>query len=304
MKNTVFRGSGVALVTPFAGDGSVDYETLGQLIEMQIAGGTDALIVCGTTGESATMTEKERLSVIEYAVWKNAGRIPVIAGTGTNNTEQSVFLTRKAEEMGADAALAVCPYYNRPTAEGLRKHFTALADCSGLPVLLYNVPSRTGSDLPIDVLKELAAHENILGIKQADPSVAAVLRIVSECGEDLPVYAGDDGCVVPFLSLGAQGVISVAANVVPHAVHSLCSLWFDGDRERAREMQIRLYPLIRALFAQTNPIPVKAALELLGYSTQTLRLPMTPASDQTREALRRELDFWFDEEHASEYGDE
>lgn len=297
MKKTIFRGSATALVTPFGSDGGIDFETLGRLIGMQIAGGTDALVVCGTTGESATMTEKERLSVIEYTVWKAAGRLPVIAGTGTNSTQQTVSLTRSAERIGADAVLTVCPYYNKPTQEGLIAHFTAAADCSALPVILYDVPSRTGSHLLPETVKTLAKHENIVALKDAAGSVAAASEILADCGEDLTVYAGDDATVVPYLSVGAKGVISVAANILPRTVHTLCKKWFDGAVEEAADLQRRLTPIIKALFAEPNPIPVKAALESLGYPPQPLRLPLIREGEEKRKAWNGLLAPWMKEEY-------
>lgn len=296
MKRPIFRGSATALVTPFFPDGSVDFDTLGRLIDLQICGGTDALVPCGTTGESATMTEKERLSVIEYTVWKTAKRVPVIAGTGTNCTAQSLSLTKRAEDLGADGILAVCPYYNKPTQEGLLAHYLTLAEGSSLPLLVYNVPSRTGCEITAETLKELSAHPNIAGVKQANPSVQQAAKILGLCGDDLPLYAGDDGVILPFLSLGAQGVISVAGNILPRVIHTLCEKWFSGDREGAARDQIRLMPLISALFCKTNPIPVKAALEQLGFPQQTLRLPLTPLGEEDRRVVAAALNPWLKEE--------
>ena len=285
MKQPLFYGSATALITPFFPDGSIDFESLGRLIDLQIAAGTDALVPCGTTGESATMTERERLSVIEYTVWKTAKRIPVLAGTGTNCTAQSVSVTRRAEAMGADGILAICPYYNKPTAEGIVAHYTALADCSSLPVILYNVPGRTGCEISLSAMKELAKHPNILGLKQANGSAASVARILDACGEDLPIYSGDDGLILPFLALGGVGVISVVSNILPRRVHTLCERFFGGDLAGAAQIQRELMPLIDALFATTNPIPVKAAMECLGFAPQFLRLPLTPLPQAQKEAL-------------------
>lgn len=292
-KRPLFRGCGTALVTPFCADLSVDFETLGRLIEDQVSGGADALIVCGTTGESATLSDREKDAVIEYAVWKTAGRIPVIAGTGSNDTFRSVTQTRAAQRLGADGVLAVCPYYNKPDDEGLLRHFRTVAECSDLPVILYNVPSRTGKALSAPLVAALAEHENVVGIKQADPSLAAAGELFASCG-DLPVYAGDDGATVPFFSLGAKGVISVVSNVLPGTVHGLCADWFAGRHARARETQLALIPLIKALFAQTNPIPVKAALEQIGCPPQPLRLPLTSATFATRRRLQEALTPWLD----------
>ena len=285
MKKPLFYGCATALVTPFFPDGSVDFESLGRLIDRQISAGIDGLVPCGTTGESAVMTEKERLSVIEYTVWKTARRVPVIAGTGTNCTLQSVRLTRQAQALGADGVLAVCPYYNKPTGEGIVAHYTALADCSSLPVILYNVPSRTGCEIPLSALEILAKHPNIVGLKQANGSVASAARIRNRCGEDLPLYSGDDGLILPFLALGGAGVISVASNLIPRRIHTLCQRFFAGDVEGAAAIQCALMPLIDGLFSKTNPIPVKAALERIGFPPQTLRLPLVALEDAAKQAL-------------------
>ena len=285
MKTPLFYGCATALITPFFSDGSIDFETLGRMIDRQIAEGVQGLVICGTTGESATLTEKERLSVLEYALWKTAKRIPVLAGTGTNCTAQSVSVTRKAQALGADGILAVCPYYNKPTEEGLIAHYTALADCSDLPVILYNVPGRTGCEISLSAMKVLSRHPNICGLKQANGSAASVARILGECGEDLPIYAGDDGLIVPFLSLGALGVISVASNLLPARIAALCAACLQGRFGEAAREQIALMPLMDALFSATNPIPVKAAMERIGFPPQGLRLPLTPLGEREKEAL-------------------
>lgn len=284
MKKPIFRGSATALVTPFFADGTIDYETLGRLIDGQIAAGTDALVPCGTTGESATMSEKERLSVIEYTLWKTAGRVPVIAGTGTNNTAQSVSLTKSAQHLGVDGILAVCPYYNKPGQDGILKHYEALADCDS-PVIVYHVPGRTGCGIAPETLQILSRHPNIAGLKDAGGSLQTAATVRNLCGDDLPVYSGDDGCIVPFLSIGGVGVISVASNILPRAVHNLCEKWFSGDVTGAMELQLRLMPLVGALFRKTNPVPVKAALEYLGYPEQYLRLPLCPLEEEEKEEL-------------------
>ncbi|MBO5249044.1 MAG: 4-hydroxy-tetrahydrodipicolinate synthase [Clostridia bacterium] len=293
MKQPIFRGSGTALVTPFFSDGAIDYASLGRLIDLQIASKTDALIPCGTTGESATMSEKERLSVIEYTVKRVAGKIPVIAGTGTNNTAQSVSLTKQAKSLGADGVLAVCPYYNKPDQRGLEKHYQALADCQ-IPVLVYNVPSRTGCTVSAQTLKKLSFHPYIAGLKDAGGSLQSAATVRHLCGDDLPLYSGDDGCIVPFLSIGGVGVISVVSNILPRAVHNLCQRWFSGDETGAAKIQLRLMPVISALFSKTNPIPVKAALEFLGYEPQALRLPLCPLPEEEKQDLFRVLKEWTD----------
>lgn len=298
MKQPLFQGCATALATPFTETGAIHFDVLGQWIEFQIAGKADALVVCGTTGESAAMSERERLSVLEFAVWKTAKRIPVIAGTGTNDTRQSVELTRSAARLGADGALTVCPYYNKPPQEGLLRHFTALADCSDLPVILYDVPSRTGSTLAPETLQILAKHPNIAGLKDATGSLAGAAKIRALCGEDLPLYSGDDGCIVPFLSLGGKGVISVASNLLPKVLHDLCAKWFEGDLQGAAEDQIRLMPLINALFKTSNPIPVKAAMEVLGYPPAHYRLPLCPLPEEEKEALFSLIRPWIREADA------
>ena len=270
----------------------MDFETLGRQIEFLLAGGTDGIVSCGTTGESAALSEKERLSVIEYTVWRVGGRVPVIAGTGTNCTAQSVSLTRSAAALGADGILAVCPYYNKPTGEGLYRHFSALADCSALPVILYTVPSRTGVALPVEVAKKLSEHPNVAGLKDASGSLSYGAQIRHACGDDLPLYAGDDATVLPILSLGGVGVISVVANILPRTVHTVCEKWFSGDWQGALELQLRLQPLIAALFVETNPIPVKYALERLGFASQNLRLPLCPLSEGGRAAVDGALSPW------------
>lgn len=285
MKKPLFQGCATALVTPFFPDGSIDFESLGRLIDRQLAGGVAALIPCGTTGEAATLTERERLSVIEYTVWRVAKRVPVIAGTGTNCTAQSLDLTQKAAALGADGALAVCPYYNKPTAEGILAHYTVLAEESSLPVILYNVPSRTGCEIPLSVLCILARHPKVAGLKQANGSVASVAKIRRECGDDLPIYSGDDGLTLPILSLGGRGVISVVSNLLPHRMSELCNAFFEGKTAEAAEIQLSLAPLSEALFSVTNPIPAKAALEALGFPPQGLRLPLCPLSGKEKESL-------------------
>lgn len=291
MKQPIFRGSATALVTPFFSDGAIDYETLGRLIDFQISSGTDALVPCGTTGESATMSEKERLGVIEYTVWKTAGRVPVVAGTGTNNTAQSVSLTKCAQHLGVDGILAVCPYYNKPGQDGILKHYQTLADC-GSPVIVYNVPGRTGCSIAPETLQKLSEHPNVAGVKDAGGSLQAAATVRNLCGDALPVYSGDDGCIVPFLSIGGVGVISVASNILPRVVHNLCEKWFSGDVAGAAADQIRLIPLIEALFRKTNPVPVKAALEFLGYPEQHLRLPLCPLGEEEKQALSKVLEEW------------
>ncbi len=289
MKKPLFRGSATALVTPFKGDGTPDLETLGKMIEFQIAGGTAALVPCGTTGESACMTRRERLAVIEYTVYRTAGRVPVIPGTGTNDTALSAELTRAARDFGADGVLAVCPYYNKPEQDGIRKHYEVLADC-GVPVIAYDVPSRTGRAIAPETAEALSRDGGIVGIKAAGGSASWVAEVLQRCDGELPVYSGDDGCILPYLSLGALGVISVASNLFPRQVCRLCELWFSGDTAGAAREQLRMMPAVRALFSRTNPIPVKTAMEWLGYPPAVFRLPLTPLPADEKEGLFRILE--------------
>lgn len=284
MNQAVFRGSGTALVTPFVGD-QVDFEALGRLIDRQMSGGTDALIVCGTTGEPPTMTTAEKTAVLGYALERVAGRIPVIAGTGTNSTRASVEQSVRAQRLGADALLVVTPYYNRATQQGLYEHFTAIADAVEIPVILYNVPSRTGVNLLPETAARLSEHENICGIKEASGDVSQTAELARLTGERLALYAGNDDQVLPLLSLGGQGVISVAANVIPGHMHELVSSWFEGDVRRCRALQLKILPLVRALFSEVNPIPVKAALEMMGLCSGSMRLPLTELSEANKPRL-------------------
>lgn len=288
MKQTIFKGAGVAIVTPFAEDG-INFDELGRIIEDQIAGGTDAIIITGTTGESATMTDEEHRAAIKYAVDRTAGRIPVIAGTGSNETAYAVQLSRYAEEVGADALLVVTPYYNKCTQKGLVKHFTTIADAVNIPLILYNVPSRTGVNIQVPAYVELAKHPRIVAVKEASGDLSAVAKIRHACGDALAVYSGNDDQIVPILSLGGSGVISVLSNVAPKMAHDICQLYFDGRVKEAADLQIAAIDLIGALFCEVNPIPVKAAMKMLGYNAGTLRLPLTDIEPAHAEQLRAAL---------------
>ncbi|MBQ4628823.1 MAG: 4-hydroxy-tetrahydrodipicolinate synthase, partial [Clostridia bacterium] len=252
MKKTIFTGAGVAIVTPFNSDLSVNYDKLGELIEYQIANGTDAIIICGTTGEASTLTDDEHREEIKFAVDKVAGRVPVIAGTGSNDTAYSIELTRYAKEVGADASLNVTPYYNKTTQRGLIKHFTAIADAVDLPMILYNVPGRTGMTISPDTYKELSKHPNIVATKEASGNLADVVRIKYLCGDDLDIYSGEDGLITPMLSLGAKGVISVLSNIKPRETHNICVEYFRGNVEASAALQIKYSNLVDALFCETN----------------------------------------------------
>lgn len=286
----LFRGAGVALVTPFHEDGSVNYEKLAELVEEQIAGGTDAIIACGTTGEAATMSEEEHMDVIRFIIKTVNHRIPVIAGTGSNCTATAIDLSKQAEEAGAEGVLLVTPYYNKATQGGLIRHYEAVAGAISLPCILYNVPSRTGVTIQPETMAYLYQHvENIVGVKDATGNISMITKLMSLVDENFLLYSGDDDQIVPLLSVGGSGVISVLSNVAPHETHEICRKWFDGDIKGAREAQFKAYPLIKALFAEVNPIPVKAALNLMGKNVGSLRLPLTEATDSTKALLKDEM---------------
>lgn len=272
----LFQGAGVALVTPFTEEKQVDYEELGRLIEYQIAGGIDAIIVCGTTGEPVTMKEEERLSVISYTVKKVGKRVPVIAGSGGNCTESVISFSKKAQDLGVDGLLVVTPYYNKATQKGLYEHYKAVAESVNLPVIMYNVPSRTGVNLLPDTAARLGKEvENIVALKEASGNITQVAEVIHKAEDSLAVYSGNDDQIVPILSLGGVGVISVLANVVPKDTHDMVMEYLEGNAEHAAKLQLKYMDLIRALFCEVNPIPVKKALELLGFHTKTLRMPLT-----------------------------
>lgn len=281
----LFRGAGVALVTPFHADGSVNYDKLAELIEEQIAGGTDAIIACGTTGEAATMSEEEHMDVIRFIIKAVNHRIPVIAGTGSNCTATAIDLSKQSEEAGADGVLLVTPYYNKATQGGLIQHYEAVAGAISLPCILYNVPSRTGVNIAPDTCRQLADHPNIVAIKEASGNISQVAQIAQLCGDRLDLYSGNDDQIVPMLSLGAKGVISVLANIMPRQTHEICQLFFDGRVEQSRRLQLELLELTNALFSDVNPIPVKEALNLMGMDCGECRLPLTAMQPQAREHL-------------------
>ncbi len=288
MKDVIFQGAGVAIITPFTEDG-VNYEELGRIIEDQIAGGTDSIVITGTTGESATMTDEEHKEAIRYTVEKVNGRIPVVAGTGSNETAYAVQLSQYAEKVGADGLLLVTPYYNKCTQKGLIKHFTTIADAVNIPVILYNVPSRTGVKIQVDTFAELAKHPRIVGVKEASGDLSSIIRIRQACGDDLAIYSGNDDQIVPILSIGGKGVISVLSNVAPKQAHDICQLYFDGKVKEAAELQIEYMDLISELFSEVNPIPVKAAMRLEGYAAGPLRLPLTEIEPEHLENLKKAM---------------
>ena len=286
-KTLPFTGSAVAIVTPFDGY-KINYDVLGDMIEWHIENGTDAIVICGTTGEASTMPDAEHLEAIRFTAEKAAGRIPVIAGTGSNETAHAIALSKKAEEYGVDGILQVTPYYNKTTQKGLVEHFTAIANSVKVPVILYNVPSRTGVSIGPDTLKKLAEVENIVVIKEASGDIGFVAKIAAEIPE-LYIYSGNDDMIVPTLSLGGKGVISVFANVMPKEAHELCEAYFDGDVKKAMDMQLTYLDLMNKLFIEVNPIPVKVAMRLMGWKVGNLRLPLTEMEENNLAALTAAL---------------
>jgi len=280
----MFTGAMTALVTPFR-DGEVDARALEALVEAQIAGGINALVPCGSTGEAATLTHEEHLAVVRAVVRAARGRVPVIAGTGSNSTAEAIRLTRGAEEAGADAALLISPYYNKPTQDGIYRHYAAVADATGLPLILYNIPGRTGSNITPDTIARLARLPNIAGVKEASGNLAQVLEIIDESGADFGIYSGDDILTLPIMAAGGHGVIAVGANLMPRAYAELTDALLAGDLERARMQNHRLLPLMMALTLEVNPIPVKTALAMMGQCADEFRLPLTPMSPGARVRL-------------------
>ncbi len=286
----VFKGAGVAIVTPFTEKNEVNYEKLGELIEFQIAEGTDSIIICGTTGEASTLTHEEHLECIRYTVNKVNKRVPVIAGTGSNCTDTAIYLSKEAESYGADALLVVTPYYNKATQKGLIGHFTAIANAVSLPIIMYNVPGRTGCNiLPQTVATLVKNVDNIVGIKEASGNIAQVAEIMQLCGSDIDLYSGCDEMVVPVLSLGGVGVISVLSNILPKQTHEMVIKYLEGDVKGSCELQLQYLPLINALFCEVNPIPVKKALNLMGYQVGPLRMPLTEMEPINAERLANAL---------------
>lgn len=290
MKNNrkpVFTGVCTALITPFR-DGKIDFEALSGLVEFQIDGGVDALLINGTTGESATLTDAEKREIISFAVSEVGGRVPVIAGTGSNDTHKAVELSKFAYDVGADACLAVTPYYNKASEVGLIKHYEAIADATEIPIILYNVPSRTGVNIPLSVYERLSEHKNIVAVKEANPSVSDFARLSARCGKNFDLYSGNDDLILPTLALGGMGAISVISNALPKETGDICRLWFSGCIKEATELQLKLLPLINAIFCEVNPIPIKALLSHLGFCKEEYRLPLCPMDSDRKMALIRE----------------
>ena len=288
LRNPLFYGCGTALVTPFRGR-RVDFDALENLIDWQLGQGVDALVLLGTTGEPATITPPERSAIIECAVARVGGRAPLIVGTGSNDTAAAVRQAREAEQLGADGLLVVTPYYNRASRRGLTEHYNAVADAVSLPIIMYNVPGRTGVNLEPATVAQLARHPNLCAVKDASGSLRQLTDLAAACGDGVAVYSGNDDQVVPALALGARGVISVASNVVPDRMHAIVEQWFRGDARASLRGQLECLPLIRALFREVSPIPVKAALSLLGRIENTLRLPLCPLDEAEQEPLRRAM---------------
>jgi len=285
---SLFKGSGVAIVTPFNNQG-IDFKKLEELIEWHIKSGTDAIIVCGTTGEASTMTEQERKETIKFTVDVVKKRIPVIAGTGTNNTAASVNMSKWAESIGVDGLLIITPYYNKTTQKGLVQHFKAIAISVKIPIIVYNVPGRTGMNITPKTLKQLCDFDNIIAIKEASGNVSQIAEIKALCGDRIDIYSGNDDQIIPILSLGGVGVISVVANIIPKDIHDLCELYLSGKIKEALKIQLDTLSLTNALFIETNPIPVKTAMNVLGMNVGNLRLPLCDMTDANLEVLKKEL---------------
>ncbi len=289
MKKKIFRGAATALVTPMYEDGSVNFERLSTLIDEQIEAGIDALVLCGTTGEKSTLNYEEHIAVIAAAAKTINKRVPLIAGAGSNDTKYSVGICNDAVKNGADALLMVTPYYNKTSQAGLVAHYNYVADRVDAPIILYNVPSRTGVNMLPETCAELAKHPNIVGLKEANGDIGSVVKTKHLCGDDLAIYSGNDDQIVPLLSVGGDGVISVLSNILPKETHDMCQLFFDGDIAASRDLQIKYITLINALFSDVNPIPVKEAMEILGKNVGPCRLPLINMSENKREALIGEL---------------
>lgn len=289
MKKRIFTGAGVALVTPMKPDGSIDYDKLAQLIDFQVSHGTDCIIICATTGESATMTIEEHLDCIRFAVEKTAGRIPLVAGAGSNDTAQACLLAREAAQAGADGLLCVTPYYNKTSQRGLVRHYNKIADTTDLPLIVYNVPGRTGCNILPDTYLELSRHPNIVATKEANGNIVSVARTRALCQDALDIYSGDDDQIVPILSLGGIGVISVLSNIMPQLTHDICQLFFDGKIKQSAALQLSVMDLVGALFCDINPIPVKAAMNRMGLQVGDCRLPLCETTPENLKRIEEQL---------------
>ena len=289
----IFKGSAVALVTPFDENGKVNFEKIKELVEFQIQNGTDAIVACGTTGEASTMSDEEHLATIKAIIDAVDKRVPVIAGTGGNDTAHSIYMSQEAERLGADALLVITPYYNKANKSGLRKHFVSIANSVKLPIILYNVPSRTKVNIPPTLVADLAKNvKNIVALKEACGDLAQVAEVCRLVPDDFAVYSGNDDSILPLLSVGGSGVISVLANVCPKETHDLVAKFFEGDIEGSRELQLGMKPLIDSLFIEVNPVPVKTAMNLLGFNVGDLRLPLAEMDENNLKVLKQELINW------------
>ncbi|MDR0314521.1 MAG: 4-hydroxy-tetrahydrodipicolinate synthase [Oscillospiraceae bacterium] len=289
MKKTIFTGAGVAIVTPFDKDNKINFDLLGKLIDWQIDSGTDAVIICGTTGESPVLDHEEHSKAIKFAVDYVRGRVPVIAGTGSNDTAYGVKLSNEAEKAGVDGLLMVTPYYNKTSQSGLIKHYEYIADRVSAPIIIYNVPSRTGLNVKPQTYYELSKHDRIVAIKEANGDISAIAKTISLCGDSLDVYVGNDDQITAFMSLGAKGVISVLSNVAPKAAHDIASRYLNGDHKGSANLQLEYLQLCNDLFIEVSPVPVKEALVMMGYDVGPCRLPLSPLSDSNREVLKSTL---------------
>ena len=287
-KKNIFKGAATALITPFK-DGEVDYISFGRLIDRQIDCGIDALVICGTTGESATLSDREHRQVLEFALSRAGGRVPMIAGTGSNDTAHAVEMSKFATAIGYDGLLVVTPYYNKATERGLVASFNAIADATDAPVILYNVPTRTCCNISHSVYRELARHPNIVAVKEASGNISAIAELIAECGDRFDVYSGNDDQTLPILALGGSGVISVVSNIIPREMAVLCRKWFDGDIDECRRLHEKYLKLMKAMFCEVNPIPVKTAAELMGLCTAEMRLPMCEIEQDNRQKLWKAL---------------
>ena len=287
---SIFKGSAVAIITPFQENGEINFPKLAEILDDQIANHTDAIVICGTTGESSTLTHEEHLEAIRFTIEHVAGRMPVIAGTGSNCTETAIYLSKEAEKYGADALLIVTPYYNKATQKGLIAHYTAIAEAVNLPIIMYNVPSRTGCNILPETAAYLAKNvKNIVGIKEASGNISQVAKLMQLAGGEIELYSGNDDQVVPLLALGGLGVISVLSNVAPQQTHDMVMKFLEGDVAGSREIQLKALPLVDALFCEVNPIPVKAAMNLMGWNVGPLRMPLTEMEPEHKEKLRKAM---------------
>lgn len=289
MKKRIFTGAGIAILTPMHADGSINWEEFGRLIDWQIENSTDAIIVCGTTGESSTMSDEEHLNAIRFAVERAAGRVPVVAGAGSNDTAYAVNLAKESKEAGVDGILVVTPYYNKTSQRGLIAHYNTIADATDLPMILYHIPGRTGVTIAPQTFKELSKHPNIVAVKEASGNISKITETKYLCGDDLDLYSGNDDQIVPILSLGGIGVISVLSHVAPKATHDICQLYFDGKVKESARLQLEYMDLIHAIFIDVNPIPVKDAMNQMGFAAGPCRMPLYPMSDGDRAVLTAAL---------------